>query len=91
LGFANTVTPFVGGLPRPRLTCVSATGEGGESAAAVDSMTADATAEAARTGLPLPLRGRFCESVSDRNLQAKQMRIKDPKIKCDLYKIIFFH
>ena len=50
---ARTVTPFDGGLPRPRLTPVSRTGDGGESAAAVDSMTADATAEAALTGLVL--------------------------------------
>ena len=52
-GLARTVTPLDGGLPRPRLTPVSRTGDGGESAAAVDSMTADATAEAALTGLVL--------------------------------------
>jgi len=50
-GLARTATPLVGGLPRPRLTPGSATGDGGESAAAVDSMTADATADAALTGL----------------------------------------
>ena len=54
-GLANTATTFLGwsegGLPRPRFTATpsAAVGEGGE-AAAVDSMTADATADAARTG-----------------------------------------
>jgi len=52
LGLANTATTFLdwskGGRPLPRLTVATTTGgEGGE--ATVDSMTADATADAALT------------------------------------------
>jgi hypothetical protein len=51
-GLTKTATAFLGcdegGLPLPRLTPASDAGEGGDPAAA--SMTADATADAARTG-----------------------------------------
>ena len=56
---AKVATTFLGwrdgGLPLPRLTVASASGELGDNAAAtaVDSMTAEATAEAALTGLLL--------------------------------------